>query len=191
MILLHLGQIDMPPEIRKSQQSDNILATQKEQDTVFLNRIREAETSGVPTTLAQAKKNYGSWLMFQIERRYVEAVPLFRQVAQIQTLENNRIEAANAYTMLSSCLFLIGDVDSLKEAEDAAKKAVEFYPDSEDFADLKRTQVIKRIAILGNLAHETGDENYFNQGVNLCKQYADTLKGSKELWKKLQEEGLA
>lgn len=178
----------MPPEINNSTKGK--FSEPEKPDLAFKSSITEAEKSGIPAVIAQAKNEYGSWLMSQAERRYVEAVPLLRHVAQFQTSENNRIGAANTYTMLSSCLFIIGDVYSLKEAEEAAKKAVEFYPDSEDFAELRRTQVIKRITILGILARETRDQNYFNQEVNLFKQYADTLKGSKEVWLQFQKDGL-
>lgn len=172
------------PTQGKSSEPENL-------DLGFSSSIAEAEKSGVPAIIARAKNGYGSWLMSQDQRRYAEAVPLFRQVAEIQTSQDNRIGAADAYARLSTCLFLVGDVNSLKEAEKAAEKAAELYPDSEDFTDQRTTLVSRRITILRDLKNKTKDNKYFDQGVKLCEQYADILKASKEVWKQFQEDGIA
>lgn len=177
----------MQPEIKCSAQEK--FSEPEKLDPAFSSSIRKAEKSGIPTVIAQAKNEYGLWLMSQDQRRYIEAAPLFREVAKIQESQNNRIEVANAYHRLSNCLFLIGDVEGLREAEEAVKKAIEFYPDSEDFTELKETAIIKRIAILESLAHQTGNGDYFNQGVKVCKQYAERLKNSGEVNRELQEKG--
>lgn len=157
-------------------------------DTAFNASITEAEESGMPTKIAQAKNDYGRWLMSDRQRRYREAVPLFRDVAEIQESQGKRIESANAYQKLSTCLFLIGDVDGLKKAEEAVKKAIELYPDSEDFTELKGTARIKHLAILGSLFHQTGNMDYLNQGVELGKKYVESLN-SKGVQKELQSIG--
>lgn len=157
-------------------------------DRAFNSSIRKAQKSGIPTVIAQAKNNYGSWLMSDPQRRYGEAVPLFREVAEIQESQGNEIKAADAYQRLSSCLFLIGDVDGLKEADEAVKKAIELYPDSEDSTEPKGTAIVKRIAILTRLTRQTGDMDYFNQRMEVYKTYAERLNGE-EVQKQLQSIG--
>jgi tetratricopeptide (TPR) repeat protein len=169
----------MSPEAKQSPQADNILERQGELETVFLNSIREAEKSGIPTTIAHAKDEYGRWLMSTLQRRYNEAVPYFKGAAKIQEAEFNMGEAAQAYHMLSSCLFLIGGVDDLKEAEGVIKKAVELYPNSEEFRLSKQSALIQHIVILSSLTNQTGDIDYFIQGQRICKKYEKTLNEGK------------
>ncbi len=179
----------MSPEIKYyPQPTQDIFLEPAKLDRAFKSSIRQAKKSGIPTVIAQAKNNYGSWLMSDRQRRYGEAVPLFREVAAIQESQGNEIKAADAYQRLSSCLFLIGDVESLQEAEEAVRKAIELYPDSEDFTEPKGTAVVKRIAILASLTHQTGDTDYFNQGVKVYETYAEILNGE-EVQKQLQSIG--
>lgn len=176
----------MPPE-RKYLDQEKFSEPEK-LDPAFNASITKAEKSGIPTVMAQAKNNYGRWLMSKEQKRYREAVPLFQEVAKIQASQDNRIEAADAYQMVSSCALIIGDVDSLKEGEEAVKKAIELYPDSGDFTELKGTARIKHLAILASLFRQTGNMDYFNQGVELGKKYVESLN-SKGIQRELQSIG--
>jgi tetratricopeptide (TPR) repeat protein len=166
----------MRPEIKHSTQ-DKFLEPEK-LDPAFKSSIRKAKKSGIPTVIAQAENNYGRWLMSDRQRRYGEAVPLFREVAEIQEAEFNMGEAAQAYHMLSSCLFLMGGVDDLKKAEEVVKKALELYPDSEEFMESKQSAIIQHISILGSLNNQTGNIDYFIQGQRICEQNAQTIQGN-------------
>lgn len=178
----------MPPEIRNYPQP-----IPEKIDAAFNNSIMEAEKSGIPITIAIAKNEYGNWLMSQDQRRYREAAPLFQEVAEFQELQTDKTEAAHTYHMLSSCQFLIGEIDTLSEANESIKKAIEFYPDSEEFTDSKKSAIIMQIAILRNLADRTGNLDYFNQGQEVYRQYASLMINDKdkEVQKELALTGLA
>ena len=160
----------MPPRIERYSQP--VL------DTVLNGSIKAAEKSDIPTTIAEAKNAY-------FQRNYGEAVPLFRQIAGIEELQDHRIEAANAYHMLSNCLYFMGHTDDLKEANEAIQKAIEFYPASEEFTGLRTSAVIVQLTILSGLANQTGNPDYFNQGVKVCEQNIDLLRNGQEVQKEL------
>ncbi|EKD64511.1 MAG: hypothetical protein ACD_50C00361G0001 [uncultured bacterium] len=139
--------------------------------------IKEAENFGDQSVIVKTQNKLAHWLM--TDRRYEEAIPLFRNIAQFQELHHDD-RLAHSFHMLSSCLSHQDDSENLREGIEFAEKAFQLYGDSEEHTESKKSTVALQVSILYNLSQKTKNKDYAEKIKKVYKKHQSLFNGKND-----------
>lgn len=151
-------------------------------ERLFRQSVEEAERSGFKTVIGEAKNGFALWLISPAQKRFVDAIPLFQEVAKVQKEEGNRRGEGHAHNNLVVCHTEIGKVaqvagerekaiEEFEKAVEEADKALELYANP-DLNHSFSARFRKSLALRG-LGKEKKDKTYFEQALAIYELHKE------------------
>lgn len=95
-------------------------------EILFQQSVDEAQKSGFKTAIGEAKNGFALGLISPMRRSFIDAIPLFEEVAKIQGEERNKRGEGHAHNNLVVCY---NETKQFEKAVEEADKALVLYED--------------------------------------------------------------
>lgn len=135
-------------------------------DPLFRNSVEEAEKSGIPERIGEAKNGFALWLISPKQKRFGEAIPLFQDIAKVQEEIGNKRTAGHAHNNLVVCH---NETGNFEEAIEEADKALDLYEDPQ--LNHSFSARFRKTLALRGLGKVRKDKSYFNQALEIYEEH--------------------
>lgn len=135
-------------------------------EPLFRHSIDEAKKSGFKSVIGEAKNGLALWLVSPKQKCFKEAIPLFKEVAEIQKGENNKRGEGHAHNNLILCY---NETGQFAKAVEEADKALELYADPNSNHSFSAR--FRKSLALRKLGKATKDKKYFEQALAIYEEH--------------------